>query len=238
MEPNPTTQKLRYLNRLREELKSRFRKKYWSLLVQRNRRIYNPKLQAADVVLVGMDNKKRIFWPLAVIEEVLFGRDGVNRLVKVRTSRKTGGRKCGIIEIHFGRRPDGLGNKGLRARPGLLTTLALKYVDLKEFIASGWRRRRRARTADPGAFSKGGDHLPGEGSHGSATLISVGSTTRRRTPTGGTPRAAVVPKNQFRRKSSQGWERGTSTVGVNRAASSAADAPGAVMNQVPGGPSG
>ncbi|UYV60209.1 hypothetical protein LAZ67_1000406 [Cordylochernes scorpioides] len=86
MGSNPTTQKLRYLSKLREELKSRFRKEYLSLLVQRIRRIYNPKLQAGDVVLVGMDNKKRNFWPLAVIEEILFGRDGVNRLVKVKTA--------------------------------------------------------------------------------------------------------------------------------------------------------
>ncbi|UYV83191.1 hypothetical protein LAZ67_23000125 [Cordylochernes scorpioides] len=86
MGSNPTTQKLRYLSKLKEELKSRFRKEYLSLLVQRNRRIYNPKLQAGDVVLVGMDNKKRNFWPLAVIEEILFGRDGVNRLVKVKTA--------------------------------------------------------------------------------------------------------------------------------------------------------
>ncbi|UYV72544.1 hypothetical protein LAZ67_9003635 [Cordylochernes scorpioides] len=86
MGSNPTTQKLRYLSKLREALKSRFRKEYLSLLVQRNRRIYNPKLQAGDVVLVGMDNKKRNFWPLAVIEEILFGRDGVNRLVKVKTA--------------------------------------------------------------------------------------------------------------------------------------------------------
>ncbi|UYV70038.1 hypothetical protein LAZ67_7001560 [Cordylochernes scorpioides] len=33
-----------------------------------------------------MDNKKRNFWPLAVIEEILFGSDGVNRLVKVKTA--------------------------------------------------------------------------------------------------------------------------------------------------------
>ncbi|UYV61850.1 hypothetical protein LAZ67_1006850 [Cordylochernes scorpioides] len=33
-----------------------------------------------------MDNKKRNFLPLAVIEEILFGRDGVNRLVKVKTA--------------------------------------------------------------------------------------------------------------------------------------------------------
>ncbi|UYV79424.1 hypothetical protein LAZ67_17002555, partial [Cordylochernes scorpioides] len=61
MGSNPTTQKLRYLSKLREELKSRFRKEYLSLLVQRNRRIYNPKLQAGDVVLVGMDNKSKTF---------------------------------------------------------------------------------------------------------------------------------------------------------------------------------
>ncbi|UYV85038.1 hypothetical protein LAZ67_X004357 [Cordylochernes scorpioides] len=85
---NQTTQKLRYLNKLREEFKSRFRKIYLSLLVQRNGRIYNKKknIQAGDVVLIGIDNKKHNFWPLAVIEKVLFGRDGVNRLVKVRIS--------------------------------------------------------------------------------------------------------------------------------------------------------
>ncbi|UYV71446.1 hypothetical protein LAZ67_8003250 [Cordylochernes scorpioides] len=86
MGSNPTTPKLRYLSKLREELKSRFRKEYLSRLVQRNRRIYNPKLQAGDVVLVVMDNKKRNFWPLAVIEEILFGRDGVIKLVKVKTA--------------------------------------------------------------------------------------------------------------------------------------------------------
>ncbi|UYV63025.1 hypothetical protein LAZ67_2002879 [Cordylochernes scorpioides] len=86
MGSNLTTQKLRYLSKLMEELKSRFRNEYLSLLVQRNRRIYNPKLQAGDVVLVGMDNKKRNFWQVAVIEDILFGRDGVNRLVKVKTA--------------------------------------------------------------------------------------------------------------------------------------------------------
>ncbi|UYV68055.1 hypothetical protein LAZ67_5002921 [Cordylochernes scorpioides] len=54
MGSNQTTQKLRYLNNMREELKSRFRKNYLSLLVQRNRRIYNPKLQAGDVVFVAL----------------------------------------------------------------------------------------------------------------------------------------------------------------------------------------
>ncbi|UYV77343.1 hypothetical protein LAZ67_15000565 [Cordylochernes scorpioides] len=55
-------------------------KEYFSILLHRTRS--NPKLQPGDVVLVGMDNKKRNFWPLAVIEEVLFGRDGVKRLLK------------------------------------------------------------------------------------------------------------------------------------------------------------
>ncbi|UYV69954.1 K02A2.6-like [Cordylochernes scorpioides] len=62
MGPNPTTQKLRYLNKLMEELKSRFRKEYLSLLVQRNRRIHNPKLQAGDVVLVELMEAAATRW--------------------------------------------------------------------------------------------------------------------------------------------------------------------------------
>jgi len=44
------------------------------------------KLQPREVVLLGVENSKRIDWPLAVVEELIPGRDGEVRLVKLRTA--------------------------------------------------------------------------------------------------------------------------------------------------------
>ncbi|UYV70327.1 hypothetical protein LAZ67_7002527 [Cordylochernes scorpioides] len=95
MGSNPTTQKLRYLNKLREELKSRFRKEYLSLLVQRNRRIYNPKLQAGDVVLVvvavdGHANSRRNWADCPELNDHLIERQDVS-FTKVEHRRKRPG---------------------------------------------------------------------------------------------------------------------------------------------------
>jgi len=43
-------------------------------------------LQPHEVVLLGVENSKRIDWPLAVIEELIPGRDGEVRLVRLRTA--------------------------------------------------------------------------------------------------------------------------------------------------------
>jgi len=39
-----------------------------------------------DIVLVGHDNLKRLDWPLARVVKVFPGRDGVTRVVRVRTA--------------------------------------------------------------------------------------------------------------------------------------------------------
>jgi hypothetical protein len=44
------------------------------------------KLQPREVVLLGVENSKRIDWPLAVVEELIPGGDGEVRLVKLRTA--------------------------------------------------------------------------------------------------------------------------------------------------------
>ncbi|GBN07735.1 hypothetical protein AVEN_251412-1 [Araneus ventricosus] len=44
-----------------------------------------PTVAVGDIVLVGADNSKRINWPLGCITEVIPGKDGCVRLVKVRT---------------------------------------------------------------------------------------------------------------------------------------------------------
>ena len=44
------------------------------------------KLQLREVVQLGVETTKRIDWPLAVVEELIPGRDGEVRLVKLRTA--------------------------------------------------------------------------------------------------------------------------------------------------------
>ena len=69
------------------------------------------KLQPREVVLLGVENSKRMDWPLAVIEELIPGRDGEVRLVRLRTASRVLLRpiqRVYPLEIHDGepRRPD------------------------------------------------------------------------------------------------------------------------------------
>ena len=43
------------------------------------------QVREGDVVLVGDDNRKRINWPLARIEKLILGRDGVVRVAILKT---------------------------------------------------------------------------------------------------------------------------------------------------------
>jgi hypothetical protein len=72
------------ITKLRGELQQRFRKEYLAHLVHRGKGEKNGDLQVGDVVLVGSDNKKRLFWPMGLIMELLPGVDGKCRVAKVR----------------------------------------------------------------------------------------------------------------------------------------------------------
>ncbi|GFU65571.1 DUF5641 domain-containing protein [Trichonephila clavipes] len=75
----------KYLQKLREDLRQRFRNEYLALLVHRGTR-RNDALEVGDVVLIGHDNVRRIDWPLGVGWEVYPGKDGVPRVARNRTS--------------------------------------------------------------------------------------------------------------------------------------------------------
>ena len=75
-----------YVQRLRNDLKQRFKKEYLGFL-RSSRTFCADKIKVGDVVLIGSDDKKRLHWPLAVVVEVIPGRDNVTRLVKLRTSK-------------------------------------------------------------------------------------------------------------------------------------------------------
>ncbi|GFW24446.1 DUF5641 domain-containing protein [Trichonephila clavipes] len=75
----------KYLQKLREDLRQRFRNEYLAHLVHRGTR-RNDALKVGDVVLIGHDNVQRIDWPLGVVLEVYFGKDGVPRVARIKTS--------------------------------------------------------------------------------------------------------------------------------------------------------
>lgn len=78
--------RLRYLQTLREQLRKRFKKEYLGLLKAPNGK-NTCRVKVGDVVLVGSNDKKRIEWPIARVIEIFPGKDNVNRLVRVKTSK-------------------------------------------------------------------------------------------------------------------------------------------------------
>lgn len=73
------------LVQLREELRTRFKREYLSLLAQRGSEKGHRTFKVGEIVLVASDNVKRIAWPLAVILELIPGKDGHVRVARLRT---------------------------------------------------------------------------------------------------------------------------------------------------------
>ncbi|GIX82693.1 DUF5641 domain-containing protein [Caerostris extrusa] len=67
------------------QLRSRFRKEYLSQLVQKAKATCQ-ELKVGDIVLIELENKKRVMWPMGKIEKIYSSRDGASRVVQVRTS--------------------------------------------------------------------------------------------------------------------------------------------------------
>uniref|UniRef100_A0AAR5NXF4 Integrase catalytic domain-containing protein n=1 Tax=Dendroctonus ponderosae TaxID=77166 RepID=A0AAR5NXF4_DENPD len=73
--------------RLRDNLRSRFRLEYLGQLKILNQKRSSRAVKMGDVVLIGDDNTKRIDWPMGRVQELLAGQDGQVRVVKVKTVR-------------------------------------------------------------------------------------------------------------------------------------------------------
>lgn len=78
--------KVRKIQQIRESLRNRFRSEYLGQLKLLCGRKREQKISIGDLVLVGNDVTKRIEWPLARVVELLPGKDGHVRLVRVVTS--------------------------------------------------------------------------------------------------------------------------------------------------------
>ncbi|UYV63367.1 hypothetical protein LAZ67_2003864 [Cordylochernes scorpioides] len=92
----------RFRQRLREDLRKRFRMEYFGFLRQETRRRSKTRpIKVGDLVLIGQDNAKRVNWPLARVVEVYPGRDGPVRVAKLRTSKGSRlGRTCRVTRSY------------------------------------------------------------------------------------------------------------------------------------------
>ncbi|XP_018321246.1 uncharacterized protein LOC108734266 [Agrilus planipennis] len=79
--------KLRYKQKLRDDLRRRFRNEYLGQLRSFCDKKPGRQIERGEVVLIGNDQDKRIDWPLGRVVELLPGRDNQIRLVRLVTSR-------------------------------------------------------------------------------------------------------------------------------------------------------
>ena len=71
-----------------EEFKKRFKKDYLlDLLAHKRRPVEESSIEVGDVVLIFVEDEPRGGWPLAVVTELITGRDGLVRNVWVRTAK-------------------------------------------------------------------------------------------------------------------------------------------------------
>ncbi|XP_011869354.1 PREDICTED: uncharacterized protein LOC105562849 [Vollenhovia emeryi] len=77
--------KLKHRQKIREDLRKRFRTEYLGQLFLKNgKKKETRKIEIGDVVLVGDDTRKRVDWPLARVMDVIPGRDGQIRVVVLK----------------------------------------------------------------------------------------------------------------------------------------------------------
>ncbi|GFV19516.1 integrase catalytic domain-containing protein [Trichonephila clavipes] len=82
---NSLNKRIKYQSKLLKDLRQRCRNEYLSQLIQKHNEKESRDPQIGEVVLVGDDNKKRLFWALAKIIELVPGRNGKIRTVRLKT---------------------------------------------------------------------------------------------------------------------------------------------------------
>ncbi|GFU18901.1 DUF5641 domain-containing protein [Nephila pilipes] len=75
---------IKYRSKLLKNLRQRFEKEYLRQLVQNHNEKQSSNPQIGEIIIVGVDNKKRLFWPLAKINELIPGWEGKIRTVKLK----------------------------------------------------------------------------------------------------------------------------------------------------------
>ncbi|XP_055936594.1 uncharacterized protein LOC129966206 [Argiope bruennichi] len=80
------SKRIKYRLALQKDLRKRFRSEYLGSLIQRPKLQNKSIISVGDVVLVGNDNQKRINWPLGRVTEIIPGKEGITRLVRLKTA--------------------------------------------------------------------------------------------------------------------------------------------------------
>lgn len=78
----------RHMKNLKESLQGRFRREYLGHLVEHTKdsnKFRQADISVDDVVLIEVNNKKRIEWPMGRILELMPDSDGVSRVARIRT---------------------------------------------------------------------------------------------------------------------------------------------------------
>lgn len=78
--------RFRYVQKLRTDLRNRFRNEYLSCLVLKNQKKFSKEIKVGDVVLVESESKRQ-FWPLGLIIEIFKGKDNICRSAKIKTDK-------------------------------------------------------------------------------------------------------------------------------------------------------
>ena len=79
-------EKTNYSQKLRDDLRHRFRSEYLGQLRENAISSETRELNIGDLVLVGRDNQKRLDWPLGRIVTVFKGKDGKARVYRIKTA--------------------------------------------------------------------------------------------------------------------------------------------------------
>ncbi|GFR04027.1 integrase catalytic domain-containing protein, partial [Trichonephila clavata] len=80
--------RIKYRQQLITDIRKRFRSEYLRLLIQRNENKKQERdIKLGEVVLIGSDNVKCNDWLLGVVIKLLPGKDGINRLVRLRKAK-------------------------------------------------------------------------------------------------------------------------------------------------------
>ncbi|KAF8790399.1 hypothetical protein HNY73_005423 [Argiope bruennichi] len=89
LDGNRLRKRLRFRAKMIQVLREQFRKEYLGQLVQRHRQHpQSSNIHTGDIVLIDDDVKKRQ-WPLARVIELISGKDGHVRTVRVKTQHST-----------------------------------------------------------------------------------------------------------------------------------------------------
>ena len=85
VEASDLNQRLRYRQNLKKILTERFRTEYLGQLQLHTNKSKPYELNIGEVVLIGGDGMKRLNWPMARIVDLIKGKDGNVRLLRLKT---------------------------------------------------------------------------------------------------------------------------------------------------------